>query len=296
MAYEHKPFEAFAVGDRASFTKTITDADLLLFAAVSGDQYPLHVDEEYAKGTRFGTRIAHGMLTASLLSAANGLLLQRPGGISVAQTLHFRAPVFIGDTIAATSEVVEIIPATRRLRCKTTCVNQRGETVLEGEAIEQKDAETPKGDGANERAPSAPLSGVTLFADGGSRGNPGPAALGAVLVDGSGAIVREIREYLGTATNNVAEWRALIAGLAAALELGIEELEVRMDSELVVRQISGHYRVKNEALIPLHAQARSLIRRFKDVRVSHVPRKQNTLADKLVNIELDARAQAQVAS
>jgi 3-hydroxybutyryl-CoA dehydratase len=139
MAYDEKPFEAFAVGDRATFTKTITDADLLLFAAVSGDQYPLHVDEEYAKATRFGRRIAHGLLTASLLSATNGMLLARPGGISVAQTLHFRLPVFPGDTITATSEVVEVIPAKRRLRCRTTCVNQRGELVLEGEAIEQKD-------------------------------------------------------------------------------------------------------------------------------------------------------------
>jgi 3-hydroxybutyryl-CoA dehydratase len=139
MAYDEKPFEAFAVGDCATFTKTITDADLLLFAAVSGDQYPLHVDDEYAKGTRFGRRIAHGLLTASLISATNGLLLQRPDGISVSQTLHFRAPVYPGDTITATSEVVEIIPGRRRLRCRTTCTNQRGEVVVEGEAIEQKD-------------------------------------------------------------------------------------------------------------------------------------------------------------
>jgi 3-hydroxybutyryl-CoA dehydratase len=140
MPYDEKPFEAFAVGDRATFTKTITDADLLLFAAVSGDQYPLHVDEQYAKGTRFGGRVAHGMLTASLLSATNGMLLGTPGGISVAQTLHFRAPVYPGDTITATTEVVEVLADRRRLRCRTTCVNQRGETVIEGEAIEQKDA------------------------------------------------------------------------------------------------------------------------------------------------------------
>jgi 3-hydroxybutyryl-CoA dehydratase len=139
MPYEEKPFEAFAVGDRGAFTKTITEADLLLFAAVSGDQYPLHVDEEYARTTRFGGRIAHGMLTASLLSAANGLLLQRPGGISVGQTLRFLRPVRPGDTITAVSEVVELIPAKRRLRCRTTCTNQRGELVVDGEAIEQKD-------------------------------------------------------------------------------------------------------------------------------------------------------------
>ena len=139
MSYGTKRFEDFAVGDAAEFSKTITEADILLFAAVSGDQYPLHVDEAYSKTTRFATRVAHGMLTASLLSATNGLLLQRPGGISVAQTLHFRAPVFPGDTITARTEVVEIMPQKRRLRCRTTCRNQDGVLVIEGEAIEQKD-------------------------------------------------------------------------------------------------------------------------------------------------------------
>jgi 3-hydroxybutyryl-CoA dehydratase len=139
MAYDVKPFEAFAVGDKAVFTKTIGEGDLLLFSAVSGDNYPVHVDEEYAKTTRFGGRIAHGMLTASLLSTVNGMLLQKPGGISVAQTLRFLRPVFPGDTITACSEVVEILAEKRRLRCRTTCVNQRGELVIDGEAIEQKD-------------------------------------------------------------------------------------------------------------------------------------------------------------
>lgn len=134
-----KTFEEFKIGDKATFSKTITDADVLLFAAVSGDMYELHVDEEYAKSTRFGKRVAHGMLTASLISTVNGALLQRPGGISIAQTLHFKAPVYPGDTLTATSEVVEIIQARRRLRCKTTVVNQDGVVVLDGEAIEQKD-------------------------------------------------------------------------------------------------------------------------------------------------------------
>ena len=135
-----KTFEAFKIGDKATFSKTITDADLLMFAAVSGDMYEVHLDEEYAKTTRFGKRIAHGMLTASLLSAVNGALLQRPGGISVAQTLRWKAPVYPGDTLTATSEVIEIILEKRRLRCKTTVVNQNGVLVLEGEAIEQKDS------------------------------------------------------------------------------------------------------------------------------------------------------------
>ncbi len=137
--YETKPFEAFALGDRASFSKTITEADVLLFSAVSGDNYPLHVDESYARAGRFGRRVAHGLLTASLLSTTNGLLLQRPGGISLAQTLRFLRPVYLGDTITACTEVVEILIAKRRLRCRTTCTNQHGEIVIEGEALEQKD-------------------------------------------------------------------------------------------------------------------------------------------------------------
>lgn len=134
-----KAFEEFRIGDTATFSKTITDAEIALFAAVSGDHYPLHVDEEYAKTTRFGRRAAHGMLSASLLSTVQGMILQRPGGIYVEQTLHFRRPVFVGDTLTATSEVTELIPERRRFRCKTTVVNQRGEVVVDGQALLQKD-------------------------------------------------------------------------------------------------------------------------------------------------------------
>jgi 3-hydroxybutyryl-CoA dehydratase len=134
-----KAFEDFAVGDRTTFSKTITDAEIALFCGISGDMYALHVDEEYAKTTRFGQRAAHGMLTASLLSTVNGALLQKPGGMYVSQTLHFRRPVFVGDTLTATSEVVELIPEKRRLRCATRIVNQAGKVVLDGEAMLQKD-------------------------------------------------------------------------------------------------------------------------------------------------------------
>ena len=127
------------MGDRAVHSKTIAASDLDDFAALSGDRYPLHVDEDYARNTRYGRRVAHGMLTASLLSTANALLLGTPGGISVEQTVRFLRPVFVGDTITATSEVVELLPAQRRLRCRTTCVNQHGEIVIAGQAIEQKD-------------------------------------------------------------------------------------------------------------------------------------------------------------
>ena len=131
---------------------------------------------------------------------------------------------------------------------------------------------------------------LTLFADGGSRGNPGPAAGGAVLLDAGGAVVGEAGEFLGRATNNVAEWHGLLAGLAAALELGADELAVRMDSELVVRQLTGVYRVKHPDLKPLFARATSLLRRFRTVEIKHVPRKENAAADAVVNRILDEHA------
>jgi ribonuclease HI len=129
---------------------------------------------------------------------------------------------------------------------------------------------------------------ATMFADGGSRGNPGPAASGAVLFGEDGEVLREVGTYLGVATNNVAEWTGLVTGLEAALELGVDDLAVRLDSELVVKQISGAYRVKHEGLIPLHAKAKALLRKFARVDVRHVRRKENAAADALVNQVLDA--------
>jgi probable phosphoglycerate mutase len=131
---------------------------------------------------------------------------------------------------------------------------------------------------------------VTLFADGGSRGNPGPAAGGAVLIADDGTVVREISVFLGRATNNVAEWHGLLRGLEAARDLGVRAVSVRLDSELVVRQLTGVYRVKHADLIPLHAKARSLLRGFEAFDVEHVRRAQNALADAVVNQCLDAAA------
>lgn len=129
---------------------------------------------------------------------------------------------------------------------------------------------------------------ATLFADGGSRGNPGPAASGAVLYAEDGSVLEEIGTYLGISTNNVAEWTGLLEGLRAALELGVDDLTVRLDSELVVRQLNGVYRVKHPGLIPLHQEAKRLLRRFARVDVGHVRRAENAAADKLVNQVLDA--------
>ncbi|MDG2308853.1 MAG: MaoC family dehydratase [Candidatus Binatia bacterium] len=136
--YNDKPFEAFRIGDRASFTKTFTAEDVAQFAALCGDEHPAHRDGDYSRESRYGRPVVHGMLTASLLSTTNGLLLGTPGAISIEQTLRFLRPVFIGDTITATSEIVKLLPEQRRLRCRTTCTNQDGDSVLVGDALEGK--------------------------------------------------------------------------------------------------------------------------------------------------------------
>jgi ribonuclease HI len=127
----------------------------------------------------------------------------------------------------------------------------------------------------------------TLRCDGGSRGNPGPGALGYALSDATGLEVEARGRFLGTVTNNVAEYRALIAGLEAARRLGVERLRVCMDSELVVRQMTGEYRVKNPGLKPLHAEAVVARMGVPQVRFVAVPRGENARADQLVNETLD---------
>ena len=127
-----------------------------------------------------------------------------------------------------------------------------------------------------------------LSTDGGARGNPGPAAYGYVLEAEDGTVLDARGETIGVATNNVAEYRALIAGLAKALELGVQELEVVSDSELLVRQMTGEYKVKNEALRALNDEAEAIARRLDKVRYTAVRREHNELADRLVNEALDA--------
>ena len=127
-----------------------------------------------------------------------------------------------------------------------------------------------------------------LYTDGGARGNPGPAAAAYVLEAEDGTVLDAQGEAIGAATNNVAEYRALLAGLVKAAELGIDELEVFSDSELLVRQMNGEYRVKNAALRELSLEAIRLARQLRRVRYRAVPRTQNELADRLVNEALDA--------
>ncbi len=131
----------------------------------------------------------------------------------------------------------------------------------------------------------------TLRCDGGSRGNPGPGAIGYVLCDATGREVEARGEFLGVCTNNVAEYRSLLAGLAAAARHGVRTLVVHMDSELVVRQMLGQYKVKSEGLKPLHAEARNAVTQVGVVRFESVPRDDNGRADGLVNEALDLALQ-----
>ena len=129
---------------------------------------------------------------------------------------------------------------------------------------------------------------LRLFIDGASRGNPGPAGLGVVIMDGRHRVVAEVGEYLGETTNNVAEYRALLRGLREAREHGATEIEVFADSDLLVRQIGGSYRVKSPHLATLHSEAIGLLRGFPKWRVAHVPRGQNAAADAVANSAIDA--------
>ena len=133
--------------------------------------------------------------------------------------------------------------------------------------------------------PTAPT--LVIQVDGGARGNPGPAAIGVVVSDPDGQVIDELAEHIGVATNNVAEYRALLRGLERAAALGAREIEVVNDSELVARQLTGAYKVKHPAMKPLHEQAISALRGFDRWRIRSVPRSENARADALVNAALD---------
>jgi len=130
----------------------------------------------------------------------------------------------------------------------------------------------------------------SLYCDGASRGNPGPAGAGAVLVNPRGQVQLQRGQYLGVTTNNVAEYRALLLGLAAAQILGVKNIQVYSDSELLVRQITGSYRVKAPHLLPLWQKAKKELQKFETHAISHVPREENSQADGLANQAIDRKA------
>ena len=126
---------AFRVGEKASLTRTVTEQDITAFAQLTGDTNPMHLDDDYARTTRFGRRIAHGLLTAGLISAVLGTELPGPGAIYLEQHLRFTKPVYPGDTITAVVEVVRYQEEKGLLTLKTECLNQNEELVLTGEAV-----------------------------------------------------------------------------------------------------------------------------------------------------------------
>jgi 3-hydroxybutyryl-CoA dehydratase len=130
-----KTIDRLKVGDVAEFAKTVSESDIYLYAGITGDFNPAHVNADYAAGTFFKKRIAHGMLSAGFISAVIGTRLPGTGTIYVGQQLKFLAPVYAGDTITARVEVAEINPEKNRVKLKTTCSNQEGTVVLDGEAI-----------------------------------------------------------------------------------------------------------------------------------------------------------------
>jgi ribonuclease HI len=132
------------------------------------------------------------------------------------------------------------------------------------------------------------MSRFTVNVDGGARGNPGPAAIGVVLRNGGGEVLAEVGEAIGEATNNVAEYRALLRGIELAAEHGATELELVGDSELVVRQVEGRYKVKNAGMKELYEEAKRALRGFDNWSIRHVRRENNADADRLVNEALDA--------
>lgn len=131
---------------------------------------------------------------------------------------------------------------------------------------------------------------ATLHTDGGARGNPGPAGIGVLLTDEGGQVIGEIAQGIGETTNNVAEYSAVIAGLELALARGVSDIEVAVDSELVVHQLRGEWKIKNERLRALAVKARALMNRFSSASIRHVRREENAGADRLANQGMDAAA------
>ena len=132
---EVRTIETINQGDSASFTKTVTETDIVLYAGISGDLNPAHINAEAAKNSMFKERIAHGMLSAGFISCVLGMKLPGPGTIYLGQELKFLKPVYIGDTVTATATVIEKITEKNRLKLETIVTNQKGETVISGTAV-----------------------------------------------------------------------------------------------------------------------------------------------------------------
>lgn len=153
----------------------------------------------------------------------------------------------------------------------------------------RRPARTPPPLPPEPQGPVAVPSSLKLFSDGAARGNPGPAGAGAVLMDAEGRVVARLGRFLGVQTNNYAEYMGLLLGLKHARSLGVKELEVLADSELLIRQLQGRYQVKSPTLRPLYEEARALLGQFSRVKLTHVPREKNKAADEMSNRAIDER-------
>jgi ribonuclease HI len=160
---------------------------------------------------------------------------------------------------------------------------EAAEKLLRGAARQLQQEKLP----LRERKRPSAGHAIIVYSDGAARGNPGPAGAGAVLVDPAGTVVARLGRYLGKQTNNVAEYEGLLLGLKHANELGYREVEVRADSQLLVRQLKGEYAVRHAGLKPLHAEALRLLRAFDRFELKHVPREENALADEMSNRAID---------
>jgi len=162
------------------------------------------------------------------------------------------------------------------------------ESKVERERKKKERAAAAEKEREQERAAERPVR-TRLYTDGASRGNPGPAGAGAVIINAHGHIVAKVGKYLGETTNNVAEYTGLILGLKRAKAMGLRELDVLADSELMVRQLNGEYQVKADNLRPLFDEARALLKDFAAIDVRHIPREENTQADEMSNRAIDLR-------
>ena len=165
--------------------------------------------------------------------------------------------------------------------------------LLNGAAVALR-TEAPAVKPKSKPPPPAPATGgepsgrLLIFSDGAARGNPGPSGAGAVITDSTGrAVLARLGRFLGHQTNNVAEYQGLLLGLRHALELGARDIEVRADSQLMIRQLGGQYAVKHAGLKPLHAEALRLLRGFEKFSLKHIPREENGLADEMSNRAID---------
>ncbi len=155
--------------------------------------------------------------------------------------------------------------------------------------LEKLAAQPSRANSTFEAEMNSALNRVRVYSDGAARGNPGPSGAGAVLVEPSGQIVDRLGKFLGVRTNNYAEYMGLLLGLKRARELGVREIEVFTDSELLIRQLGGRYQVKSASLRPLYEEALKLLNGFSRVKLVHVPREMNSAADEMSNRAIDER-------